>query len=298
MGAKKTKNTKRKIAKNNLNKKIPGGWQPLRDLALKTPYTMGYLSLVARRKELKVKKIGRIWYSTMGNVRAFEEKMQQRKEERNKNLRNSYLEKAQKAWPRESSRVNISVMDDKRAEEILESVKDDAEKVSKIEAINNDTIFDEVQNDLEEILEEIRLKEKKIRHNYMIYRAGSMAQPIQRKKEKTEELSDRLIADMGKLLKTANEIHNDVEENNKYVSGAMRGDVLDKSVNDSDFLLGNHQKDNFLSVPYSYFPFEDKERNIMKTGLKPVSAQNKVLLFFSGVMIFIAAVLLGLVIFG
>jgi len=71
-------------------------WQPLRELALTTPYTMGYLSLMARRKQLKVKKIGRIWHSTMDNIKEFEEQMKERKELRKKQLQESYREKVKR----------------------------------------------------------------------------------------------------------------------------------------------------------------------------------------------------------
>ena len=118
--------------------KIPSGLKPLRDLALHSPYTMGYLSLMARRKQLKVRKIGRVWYSSTADIKEFEDKMKKQKEERNERLRKSYVEKAEK--------VKISVMSDQRVN-------------------NGDTIFDEVQRELGDILQDIRDKERKLRHN-------------------------------------------------------------------------------------------------------------------------------------
>lgn len=310
---------KRKISKVIPKKRESAfkSWQPLRELALHTPYTMGYLSLMARRKQLKVKKIGRIWHSTMENIKDFEEKMRRQKEERNERLRNSYIEKAEK--------VKISVMDDEKADEILGQVQEDTAEAqsSELEARNilqptsnslqskahshehltsRDTIFDEVQEELADILHEIRNKEKKLRHNYMIYRGGGRTNDINKikaQKNKTERVSEELITDLGKLLRTASVIHEGAELNRESLTRrkeSLHEAFLRDHKDSNEHLLGNYHKDNFLSVPYSYFPFEDK--NNQETHSKAVPTHSKIILFLSGIMVFVATVLLVLIVLG
>ena len=257
---------------------------------------------------MKVKKFGRAWHSTMGNIKEFEEKMRQQKEERNERLRKSYIEKAEK--------VKISVMDERKAEEILKEVEDDTElvQVQRPEPTpgdnrGNDTIFDEVQEELAEILHEIRNKEKKLRHSYLIYRGnGGKNDEISKRarhgddamaRDNNKRVSEDLISDLGKLLKTASIIHEKAElEKRNEMSSKKRNlhDALRIEHKNHDHLLGNYHKDNFLSVPYSYFPFEDKANASLNS--KSIPFHNKVLLFISGVMVFIAAVLLVLVLVG
>jgi hypothetical protein len=182
-------------------------WQPLRVLALKTPYTMEYLSLMARRKQLKVKKVGRLWYATLDNIREFENEMQARKEQKRENMRAKYFKKPDKALS--SGRISQSA------------------------------IFDQIQNELEEVLEEIREKERRLRGEYQegisripltinleekparIFRQKKKAKIdfLSQEKRETEDLSEKLIMDLGKLLNTANQIQEDVEESQKH-SGA------------------------------------------------------------------------------
>ena len=52
--------------------------RPLKELSPFTPYTTGYLSLMARRGELKVKKVEGIWWSTLGNIKDFEDDRKKR----------------------------------------------------------------------------------------------------------------------------------------------------------------------------------------------------------------------------
>jgi len=249
--------------------KVPNNLKPLKDLALHSPYTMGYLSLMARRKQLKVKKIGRVWYSSTADIKEFEEKMKKQKEERNEQLRKSYVEKAEK--------VQISVMDNRKA-------------------LTNDTIFDEVQRELGDILQEIRAREKKLRHNYMVHRGDILGngreKNLEKEKQITQDLSGQLIDDMGRLLRTASEIHNHPAA--REIANEQRVFDPHKLPEDKEHLLGNYHKDNFLSVPYSYFPFEDTKRLAQQNS---ISLQNKILLFVSGILVFVAALLTVLVLF-
>lgn len=188
-------------------------WQPLRELALKTPYTMEYLSLMARRKQLKVKKTGRLWYSTLENVREFEEEMKKRKEQRKERMRNSYYKKPEN----QSARKNIS----------------------------QKNILDQIQTELEDVLEEIREKERRLKEEY---RSGmpignvsiefhtnpeapsegiassieNKEKYIQKEKQETEELSEKLIMDLGRLLNTANQIQDDVMDSRTVPETAPR----------------------------------------------------------------------------
>jgi len=273
--------------------KIPNGLKPLRELALHSPYTMGYLSLMARRKQLKVRKIGRVWFSSTADIKEFEEKMKRQKEERNERLRSSYLEKAEK--------VKISVMNNQRANKILKEVQTQNQEVGEKplnSAVAGDTIFDEVQRELGGILNEIRDKERKLRHDYLVHRGGDILDQggetdLAREKQLTENLSNRLIDNMGRLLRTANDIHN---HNEKIITKKGRREFdIDNLTEDNDHLLGNYHKDNFLSVPYSYFPFEDSGRLARQ---RSVSLQNKILLFVAGILVFVAALLTILILFG
>jgi len=174
-------------------------WQPLRVLALKTPYTMEYLSLMARRKQLKVKKVGRLWYTTLDNIREFEKEMQARKEKKREKMKAKYFRKDEK--PPTKIRVSQAA------------------------------IFDQIQNELEEVLEEIREKERRLRDEYQegiaripltVAMVGDPKAQLRKKKAKelflsrekkeTEDLSEKLIMDLGKLLNTANQIQEDVDD--------------------------------------------------------------------------------------
>lgn len=298
---KKTVSKKKTIVRKKIEKKVAAPamtkkWQPLRELALHTPYTMGYLSLMARRKQLKVKKVGRVWFSTLDNIHEFEDKMKKQKDARNENLRSSYKEKAEK--------VKISVMDDRTADKILKQVKketiiEEVPAFTKVPVGNmaGDSIFDEIQSELQGVLSEIKNKEKRLRHNYLIYRgsAGSggsrlSAADLQNRKENTEQISEKLISDVGKLLKTVNEIQSVAEED---LNGVQDAEIKIPRITEGDHVLSNHNRDNFLSVPYSYFPFDDSQNSTQK-----IPSHSKILLFFAGAMVFIAAVLLTLVVFG
>jgi|GEM_PF-1724869 len=207
-------------------------WQPLRELALNTPYTMEYLSLMARRRQLKVKKVGRLWYSTLSNIKEFEEEMKKRKEQRKEKMRNSYFKKP-------------------------EPIRYDAGEVKKHDIkvkVSQGSIYDQIENELEEVLEEIRAKERMLREQYRSVTSESKipislhgplvsskptakhhprigmdllapdkireeaeihsmerSEYLQKEKQETEELSEKLIMDLGRLLNTANQIKDDAE---------------------------------------------------------------------------------------
>lgn len=192
-------------------------WQPLRELALKTPYTMEYLSLMARRRQLKVKKVGRLWYSTLENIKDFEQEMRERKEKRKNVLRDSFYEKSG------MKRKPIKV------------------------AISQKTIYDQVQAELEEVLAEIREREARLREEYrggasvgreMQYddtightrrigriknananaNASAVEKYLVKEERETEELSEKLVMDLGKLLNTANQIQEDVQDRSTTTS--------------------------------------------------------------------------------
>jgi len=169
-------------------------WQPLRELALVSPYTMEYLSLMARRKELKVKKIGRIWYSTPQNIQDFEKERAGKKEVRKKQLRKKYLEKISK----DNKKIKVKVF--------------------------QHNILDEVQRELEEVLQEIREKEKRLRgemlkneeinvgiRQFTIVPQEKTEKYLEKEKQETEELSEKLIMDLGKLINTANRVYDGQE---------------------------------------------------------------------------------------
>jgi len=288
------------MVKKKAKKNVPNGLKPLRELALHSPYTMGYLSLMARRKQLKVRKIGRAWYSSMADIKEFEDKMKKQKAERNEQLRKSYIEKAEK--------VKISVMSDRKADQILQGVEQETqersfggngrEQVIGVSTASRDTIFDEVQSELEEILKGIRAKEKKLRHNYMVHRGDILEKGLDRdwekEKQATEDLSGKLIDNMGRLLRTAKDIHSHSERRQREFDSHHQDFDFERLTEDNEHLLGNYHKDNFLSVPYSYFPFEDSKQLARQHAL---TMQNKILLFVSGIMVFVAVLLLALILF-
>lgn len=232
----------------NTNKKI--NWQPLRELALKTPYTMEYLSLMARRKQLKVKKVGRLWYSTLDAIRDFEKRMQEKKEQRRERMKNSHFKSGKKP-------LQIKV--------------------------TQKTIFDQIQLELEDVLGEIRDKERKLREEYKSGMAGNMVNikfhtaPInetneeitevinvvepknvventktylQKEKKETEELSEKLIMDLGKLLNTANQIQDDALEVESEDQTSSENQTQEEASytrntrNDTYKIHINHQKRN------------------------------------------------------
>lgn len=214
-------------------------WQPLRELALKTPYTMEYLSLMARRKQLKVKKNGRLWYSTLRNIKEFEEEMKERKEKRREKMRNSYFKK--------SDKKGVTV------------------KVSR------GSIFDQIQEELQEVLGEIRTKEKRLREEYQfgitesqLQISNEISNPegidqnklrenkiyLQKEKQETEELSEKLIMDLGKLLNTANQIQEDVKDfDAKPTRSLMRQEKTLKNKNRDEYSIPIRNRINDIASP-------------------------------------------------
>lgn len=339
----------------NKDKTDKNDWQPLRELALNTPYTMGYLSLMARRKQLKVKKIGRVWHSTMENIKEFEDTMRDRKEERKRQLQESYREKVKREVLKEIEEETEEIQEDSHipleishTPEVGSGLRPEPENSAIAERkgssrrleptvyrrhnltiSSDDTIFDEVQRELEDVLQEIRDREKKLRQDYLSYKAihgddgvevyGNAA--LAREKQETEELSEKLIMDLGRLLNTANKIHEEEEsaesqtiENDAGVAipvrnknaphGHIRTMGMDFKRPENqyrrDIAAHSHNnkkhKDNFLSVPYSTFPFEHQVEP--KNDLTSSSSQNKLLLFIAGLLVFIAAILIAVVVFG
>lgn len=133
-------------------------WQPLRELAPSTPYALEYLSSMARKKQLKVKKIGRVWYSTKEHIKEFEDTMRERKEERKRQLRKNYQEKVI-----DETKIKIKV---------LPKAQYRSHKI-KVQG-SGATIFDAVQKELREVLQEIRERESKLRRNYSDNRGESL----------------------------------------------------------------------------------------------------------------------------
>ncbi len=178
---------------------------PLKELAPFTPYAVGYLSLMARRGNLKVEKLKGTWFSTLENVKEFEILMNERKEARKKELSQKYHKKV--ATYKASGK------------------KEDGGLKIKVQSGN---IFDEVQNDLKEVLREIRNKEREIKRDYREYqrkniRSGSRIETgmtptpfsvakAQKEREKGGEIAEKLILDLGKLLNTANQVQEGVEK--------------------------------------------------------------------------------------
>lgn len=306
--------TVKKVSPKKLPKKKGGNWNLLRELALHTPYTMGYLSLMARRKQLKVKKINGIWYSTLENIKEFEDRMKAQKEKRNEELRKKYQEKVKKVKIRivnkkktnkfviPSSKIDLSA----NAQDNNNGWDDNVSHipVNEMRFMENDSVFDEVQNELEEVLQTIKDKEKRLRHNYMMYRGKVKTgkNELDSQGIKAQQVSEELISDLGRLLRTAKEIHGEATKKEVERVSRERDFIRDEkgvtdhvSVEEEDHMLGNHHKDNFLSVPYSYFPFEDRGRYRETYSL---SGPNRVLLFIAGAMVFVALVLLGLVVLG
>jgi len=114
-------------------------WLPLRKLAPKTKYAMGYLSLMARRGNLKAKKEGKTWHSTLENVKAFEDEMAKRNEKRKKSLSKGYFK-----------RTNGET---KPKEKVMDIAPDEIKK--------EDSDFEDAQGELETVLNGIKEKEGK-----------------------------------------------------------------------------------------------------------------------------------------
>lgn len=310
-------------------------WQPLRELALHTPYTMGYLSLMARRKQLKVKKIGRIWYSTMENIRSFEKEMEERKEKRKKELQDNYREKVRKEVLEEIEKEtegSDEVMSNKvMSKKVMSKKKGDAGPV-KLRIIGEDTIFDEVQKELQEVLQEIREKEKRIKLGFLAYQKDASSDTkeknypksyLSREKKETEEISEKLIMDLGRLINVANEVHEDKIKTSdisnsegyqeeaysipvkKVFSGGTKSKNIDlkrknlvermDSSERSDINDISFEAENFIPKTYNSFPFE---RNYeYETHDSTYDRQNNILLVIAGTLIFIATILLLLFLF-
>lgn len=236
-----------------------GQLMPLKELAPHTPYAVGYLSLMARRGNLKVEKVKGTWYSTMENVKTFEELMKKRKEDRRKALSARYKKKV---GPKIETKKKVSL--------------------TGKGTIKGITIFDEVQKDLKEVLKEIRDKEREIKKEYREYRKRSKkevvtASEIKRinAKIKGDDLAEKLILDLGKLINTANQVQEEVEKieekkidkdelvsvpiitSEKPIPQNKLYDALEKNTKKKDL------EDADLSLYPNYpapLPFEDEKR--------------------------------------
>ncbi|MBM3256549.1 MAG: hypothetical protein FJZ04_03750 [Candidatus Moranbacteria bacterium] len=350
-----------KISKNSDKVR---NWQPLRELALITPYTMGYLSLMSRRGQLKVKKIGRIWYSTLENIREFEREMRERKEERKKELSRKYQEISRPKIPISNYNDRINTLDPRvpplpTASDGQSKPEDDNENSYKPRIIRHepepgastdlphagsqigsyklqvteDSIFDEVQRELQEVLGEIREKEKIIKKELTaegleqtaknIAKTGDHLEALEKERQETEELSEKLVADLGKLLKTADEVQDQAEESvlegtaewvpvrniGDYDPGSEKAredfgiadpfyytPAVPRDRKTGDYELQKRKpQDNFLYVPYNAHPFEYRRRDFERTKGKKT---NWLLLFLAALMIAVAGMLFTLVVVG
>ncbi len=253
-------------------------WLLISELAEMTKYKKGYLSLMARQGKLKARKHNKNWYSTAGNLKIFETEKNESRALRNNHLRKLYQEKA--------ATVKTAVSTKKSP--VIKKVK---------LRTDQDTIFDEVQKELEEVLTEIREKQRKLKRGFAAYREPASSIPanvLEKERKETEDLSEKLIMDLGRLINTANEVQEGkkkgkVEEAEsdyeissddmfsipvKRISKETKGGVSGKSidldrrnivskVDNSDIdnsKIAPIEKDNFLNESYNYFPFEREER--------------------------------------
>jgi hypothetical protein len=349
--------------------KKSAAWQPLRELALVTPYAMGYLSLMARRGQLKVKKIGRVWYSTLENVREFEKEMKKRKEERKKELSVKYREMSLPRRPMDNFQTQMAneiprlqsrgvtsdgqallrpfgATDEQASRKFQDNLdprmslrfsEDDKREKSAVGFrinVTSDSIFDEVQRELREVLDEIREKEKMIKKELTtenlqqtaenVAKVGNQLEVLEKERQETEDLSEKLVADLGKLLKTADEVQDQAEESVldgtvEWVPVRNIGHGPESELAKKDFGIADpfyytptpsgaenqprskeqnrrHQslEDNFLNIPYNAHPFEYRRRHHEESGSKKT---NWLLLFLIALMVAVAGMLLTLVIF-
>ncbi len=313
-------------------------WQPLRELAQVTPYTMGYLSLMARRGQLKVRKIGRVWHSTLSNIREFEKDMEARKRERKIQLSRQYKEKSVNP---ENKNLGLDMINrlarEERSVDSIDFINRQPERKIPIKPLperdttvnltvnpplksvtesikETDTIFDEIQKELMEVLDDIRGKEKKIRQDYLAYRENTIkseksdfinqesledqirlevnqnliqdSEYLKEEERQTEEISDKLINDLGKLLDVADKAQQEAKysilENKENESewipiningktnigiqnkseGVLSERVFASEGKEPDFTHSREKylADNFLNSPYNAHPFEYRRR--------------------------------------
>lgn len=279
-----------------VNPKVQGAeakkeeWLLISELASKTTYKKGYLSLMARQGKLKARKHNNNWYSTLNNLKAFESEKKEIKTQRNEHLRLLYREKSADsiADPTPKQTVKVEAI----------SVKTPPLKKAPIVKVkmSKDNIFDEVQRELEEVLSEIREKQRKLKRGFPAYKEAVAAMPEQvldRERKETEDISEKLIMDLGRLINTANEaqegrtaaevdsgyeissedmfsipVKRISKEMGKTSSREGRPIDLDRrnlisKVNEEEIdatKIAPIEKDNFLNESYNYFPFERTER--------------------------------------
>jgi len=124
---------------------------PLRDLTPESKYAMGYLSLMARRGQLPAEKKGKTWHTTLKNIKDFEDKMDKRKETRKSELSKNYFKKAEDTNSTVNVRSRIKIVDGDKGKPSIKSDKGDPE-------------VNEVQNELEDVLGNIKNKEEKLKN--------------------------------------------------------------------------------------------------------------------------------------
>lgn len=283
-------------------------WLLISDLADKTTYKKGYLSLMARQGKLKAKKYNNNWYSTLENLKMFETEKKQIRVQRNDHLRRLYREKSAVSITRPAATVK-------------------AGPTSKVKVkMVKDNIFDEVQKELEEVLGEIREKQRKLKRGFGAYRETVKAMPeniVEKERKETEDLSEKLIMDLGKLINTANEVQEgksgvELDKDYEIKSGDMfsipvkrisKNEEADRNekafdldrrnlvskVGDEDIdrsKIAPIEKDNFLNESYNYFPFEREERS---EGLDDGDKTNRILIAIIAILLLVAAGLIYLI---
>ncbi len=288
-------------------------WLLISELAKRTTYKRGYLSLMARQGKLKARKHEKNWYSTVENLKLFEEEKKKIKSQRNDHLRRLYREKSAVV-----TKVSVPKNDNLRLKN-----KEEKAPVKKI-SVTKDNIFDEVQKELEEVLREIREKQRRLKKGFPAYKKGKKAMPeetVEKERKETEDISEKLIMDLGKLINTANEVQEgkkikkaDQMENigpddlyaipvkrvEKIEEGRLVGRSIDlerrnlvSRVNDEGInkaKIAPIEKENFLNESYNYFPFEREER--FDEG---VDATSKILVVVIVLLLLIAVGLIFLI---
>ncbi len=286
-------------------------WMMVGDLAKQTSYKRGYLSLMARQGKIKSRKYKGNWYSTLDSLREFEEEKKRVRKERNDELRKLYREK--------SEREKAVAVTPKKAASFKVKIK-------------QDNLFDEVQRELQEVLGEIREKQVKLKKGFAAYKNEAKEESrmseklIEKERRETEDLSEKLIMDLGKLINTAHKVQEEAsplekeEEASKVspedlysipvkrMTHVKAGDgkrlidldrrnmvsrvQTEKKIESQD-LKPMADGDNFLNESYNYFPFEREDREAEDAKADKL---NKFLIIIIGILFFIAFALLLMII--
>jgi len=171
---------------------------PLRDLTPKSKYAMGYLSLMARRGQLPAEKRGKTWHTTLKNIQDFENKMDKRKETRKAELSKNYFKKAEGTNSAVNLRSRIKIVDGDKKKPSVKSVKGDLE-------------VNEVQNELEDVLGDIKDKEDKLKNGNAINLTVETKKPKVDSK-KTVNIKDKDSVTENVLSKLEGSLNQDKKE--------------------------------------------------------------------------------------